>query len=233
MKKHFVTGLILLLPLALTIVIVVFIFNLFTQPFAGIINSIMVHYGLFEHGFGFLTGEQIRMLISQFFIMFMLFFALVILGYLARGVFLYYFLRYSDYIFKSFPIISPIYITTKDIINTLFTPSEKTFKQVVMIHYPTEKSHCIGFISRENIPGLPEDKVFVFVPTTPNPTSGFLILADKKNLTYLNIKIDEALKCIISCGLVTPTFETIDELTLKREADKLKKSSGDSENYVI
>lgn len=213
MKKHFITGLVILLPVALTIAIVAFIFNLLTVPFLGIVQTVFNRYHLFEHGFIFLGPTQIQNLVAQLLILVCLFFFAVGLGFIARWFFFKTVLNFSEYIVKKIPFVSSIYNTCQDVINTLFTSKTKSFKQVVLVPFPSANTYSIGFITNEEIPrfnlsdtvGL----IAIFVPTAPNPTSGFLMLYKPDDLIYLDMRVEDAFKFIISCGMITPTIKTI------------------------
>lgn len=213
MKKHFVTGLIILLPVALTLAIVVFIFNLLTAPFAGIINAFLTHYGLLDKGFLFIGPDQAQKYISQIVILALLFFLTVGLGFLARWFFIHYLIRFWEYVLKRIPFIGSVYKTCQDVIQTLFQSDGNAFKQVVIIPFPSQSSTTLGFVTQDNIQGLGapgENMVAVFVPTTPNPTSGFLMMFKASDLVYVNIKAEEALKYIMSCGMIAPPFGKVE-----------------------
>lgn len=221
MKKYFVTGLVILLPLALTIAIVAFIFNLLTEPFAGIIKSILDYYKIFETGFLWLNASQLQQFVSQILILILLFFFTVGLGYVTRWFFIHYVFRFWDYCFHRIPFISTVYKTCQDVINTMFTSSSQSFKQVVMIPFPNADTYSIGLVTRDNLPGIPNKEssplTAVFVPTTPNPTSGFLMMFKEEDLIYLDMKVEDAFKYIISCGVIPAPFNrmTKEELALK------------------
>jgi uncharacterized membrane protein len=216
MRKYFITGLVLLLPLAMTIAITVFIVNLFTGPFIGFVQHFLNSYKLFQEGFLFLSKEQIQLYFSQFFILFLLFFFTVLLGIVTRWFVVHYFIRFGEYIFEKIPIVRSIYKTSKDVIKTIFTTSTRSFKQVVLVPFPNKETLGIGLITKENVENKePHEKdehlIAVFVPTTPNPTSGFLMLFKRKDLVYLDMKIEDAFKYIISCGVVDAPFKALVE----------------------
>lgn len=222
LKKFFVTGLVILLPLTLTLVIVAFIFNLLTDPFVGMVSGILKHFDLLEGGFWIFSGQELQRYGSQILILVALFLFTAFLGYVARWVFFHYFFRFGEKILNRIPFISTIYKTSQDVINTIFTSQTNSFKQVVMVHFPSKESYTIGLITRESIPQLEKEEsyVAVFVPTTPNPTSGFLLMAKQKDLIYLDMKIEEALKYVISCGVIFPNFRQLSE----KEVQALKKT---------
>jgi len=223
MKKHFITGLVILLPLALTFLIVIFLINLLTVPFVGIVQSIMENYGLLDKGFFFLGAKQLQYIVSQIFILLFLFIFTTFLGSLARWFFVHYLIRAWDYTLHRIPIIRSVYKTSQDVINSILASDKKSFKQVVLVPFPNEASHTIGLVTRENIPSFTkpgtDNLVSVFVPTTPNPTSGYLILFKEKDLTYIDMRVEEALKYIISCGVILN--EPLKRVS-KEEAEKIR-----------
>lgn len=215
MRKDFITGLVILLPAALTIAIVIFIFNLLTGPFTGIVNNVFEHYQLLEHGFLFLTASQLKNLVAKLLIIVCLFLFTIGLGLIARWFFFHTLIKLAEYAVKRIPIVSPIYKTCKEVIKTLFTSNTNSFKQVVLVPFPHQQTYSVGLITRELLPGLQgtpfEDSVVVFVPTTPIPTSGFLVVYKAKDLIYLDMKVEEAFKFVISCGVISPQFNVKQE----------------------
>jgi len=213
MKKYFITGLVTLLPLALTFVIVMFLVNFLTQPFVDLVKGIFDQYGLMQKGFLFFSAAQIQRIVSQFFILVFLFFLTVGLGVVARWFFVHYLIRVGDYLFHQIPIVRSIYKTSKDVIQTIFESKTKSFKQVVLVPFPKKGTQAIGLVTRERIPrvgnGERKDLIAVFVPTTPNPTSGFLMMFDPKDLVFLDMPVEEAFKYIISCGVIQTPFNEI------------------------
>jgi uncharacterized membrane protein len=106
------------------------------------------------------------------------------------------------------PLLNKIYGTIKQV-NEAFTSSKKTsFKQVVMIEYPRKGTYSIGFITNETVSEAQdktgENMVCVFIPTTPNPTSGFLVLAQKDEIIKLDMSVADAIKYVVSLGSLTP-----------------------------
>lgn len=206
MKKYFITGLVILLPLALTLAIVFFIFNLLTVPFVGIFKSLFSYFGLFQAGFLFLSADQMQTVISQIMILVLLFFSTVGLGLLARWFFFHYLIRIWEYIVNKIPFIRSVYKTCQDIITTIFTTDTKSFKQVVMVPFPSKETMAIGLVTKENLPPIGKSKqefVAVFVPTTPNPTSGYLMMYQEGDVVYLDMTVEDALKYVISCGVIS------------------------------
>ncbi len=201
MKRYFITGLVILLPLAVTIALVTFIINFLTQPFVGVIEQFL------EGQDWYMKYRGLVHVLLQFLLLFTIFFFTVLLGFLARVVVFKSFLSLYDYILHRIPIIKTIYKATQQVIKTIFGTSSRSFKQVVMVPFPTEGAYCIGLVSSpapvicEKTIGEP--LITVFVPTTPNPTSGFLMMYKDQEVIYLDMKIEDAFKYIISCGVIT------------------------------
>lgn len=227
MKKYFITGLVILLPLALTIAIVVFVVNLLTQPFVDLVRAALNHFNLLTGGFLFLSGSQVQQIISEIIILILLFFFTVGLGYLASWFFIRYLFRFWDFIIHRIPFVSSIYGTCQDVIKTMFGSKTNSFKQVVMVPFPQENTYSIGLVTRENLPGFKNspqsDLVAVFVPTTPNPTSGFLMLFKQSDLIYLDMRVEDAFKYVISCGVIAAPFKGVS----KEEAQNLSQQKVD------
>ncbi len=208
MKKYFITGLIILLPLALTLTIVNFVFNVLTGPFLGIVQAFFEQYHLFDEGFFLFTAIQLQKIVAKCLILASLFLIVIGLGLIARWFFFKTLIKYADYFVQRIPFVSSIYNTCQELIKTLFSPNKNAFKQVVLVKFPHANTYSIGLITKEDIPSLANtshaDAVAIFVPTTPNPTSGFLIMSKPEDLIYLNMKVEEAFKYILSCGVITP-----------------------------
>lgn len=212
MRKYFITGFVILLPLALTLAIVFFIFNFLTEPFVGVVKTILGYYGLFDEGFLFLSADHVQKYISQLIILTLLFFFTVGLGFLARWFFIHYLIRFWEYVLNHIPFISSLYKVCRDITETIFHSKTNSFKQVVLVPYPSSQAQAIGFVTGETVVGTEAQAsplVAVFMPTTPNPTSGFLMLFKSDEVVYLDMSVEEALKYVISCGVIPAPFSPI------------------------
>ncbi len=213
MKKCFVTGLVILLPLAVTVLLVSFLFNLLTEPFAGIVQTGLEHYGVGKNPLVFFDSPQFVHLLSQILILIVLFVVTVALGILTRWFFVHSLLRVGEYVLRRIPFISSIYGTVKDVITTVAGSDKGGFKQVVMVPYPKLGTYSLGFVTQASITlTLKESStgmIAVFVPTTPNPTSGFLVLFDPVDVIFLDMKVEDAFKYIISCGVIAAPMNRI------------------------
>ncbi|GAB4228018.1 MAG: DUF502 domain-containing protein [Chlamydiales bacterium] len=219
LKTHFITGLVLLLPITLTVIIVAFLVNLLTEPFVGAVRGILESLGIFNRGFWFLTPSQVVHIVSKFLILLFLFVITVLLGIFTRWVLFHYFIRMGDYVLHRIPLINTIYKTSQEVIKTIFTQDTRSFKQVVLLPFPNENTYAVGLVTRENLEGLTlTERAAVFVPTTPNPTSGFLMMAKQEDLIYLDMKIEDALKYVISCGVILGEFKHLSKEEIQSKA---------------
>lgn len=223
MRKYFVTGLVILLPLALTIAIATFVVNFLTTPFVGFVKELLTHLGLPNKGFLFLGPNQVLHFGSQFLILILLFAFTLILGAFARWFFFHSILKMSDYVIHRIPFINKIYKLFQDVVQTIFVDQSESFKQVVIVPFPTREAKSIGLVTRRAPKAVKnaveEPLVAVFVPTTPNPTSGFLCMYKAKDLIYVDMSVEDGIKFIISCGVIHPetTAEELEEMMAKGE----------------
>ncbi len=211
LKKHFVTGLVILLPLVITVAILIFLVNFLTEPFIGAISSILSKFNLINHDFLFLSPKQLLLYESKILILILLFLFTIGLGALTRWFIINFFLRIGDRILHKIPLINTVYKTTQDIIKTLFVSDKNAFKQVVMVPFPRKEVYVLGLIARES-PAVcsemaKEELISVFIPTTPNPTTGFLLMFKRADLIMVDMKPEEAIKYIISCGVIVPEYK--------------------------
>lgn len=205
MKKYFVTGIVILLPLTLTFAVLNFVFNILTEPFLGITKTLLARYDLLGSTFLFFSPDQTLTLASQVLILILLFLSTLLLGVIARWFLIYYLIRTWEYIIHKIPLVSTIYKTFQDIIKTFFSNNTSAFKQVVLVPFPNPETKSIGLLTCEHVEGIgdnSEEMIAVFIPTTPNPTSGFLVMAKKSSVIPLDMSVEDAFKYIISCGVV-------------------------------
>lgn len=134
--------------------------------------------------------------------------ALTIIGALTASLLGRYFLHLSDHMLARMPVVRSIYGATKQIFETILSSQGNSFRSVVLIEYPRQGIWTLGFITGSAIGEIQhyaaQDVVNVFVPTTPNPTSGFLLFLPRKDVIELAMTVEEGIKMIISGGLVTP-----------------------------
>ena len=211
MRKYFITGLVILLPLAVTIAVVFFVVNFLTKPFIGFVSQFLSKTAIKEIGFLFFSPEQVLLYGSKLIILIGLFLFTLILGLIARWFLFKTLIKISDTIIHRIPLVNKVYKTTQEIIRTLFASDKNSFKQVVMAPFPNKKTYSLGLVSRDSPKtcqkALNSDLVSVFVPTTPNPTTGFLLMFRKEDLIFIDMKTEDAIKYIVSCGVIIPESE--------------------------
>lgn len=134
--------------------------------------------------------------------------ALTLVGMFAAGFLGRFFLRLGEWLVYKMPLVSTVYSLLKQVFETFFSSKTQAFKKVVMLEYPRKGIWILGFVSAE-LQGevkenLPSEMVSVFIPTTPNPTSGFLIFVPKEDVVELSMSVEEGLKYVVTGGLVEP-----------------------------
>ena len=152
------------------------------------------------------------------------FIMLIILGAFVRNYFGAKMLKWGESIVTSIPGVRSIYTSVKQVIDTITTSNSSSFREVVLVEYPRKGVWAIGFVSgktKGEVQRLTKDELInVFIPTTPNPTSGFLLFVPKKDIKPLHMTVDQGVKMVISAGIVTPTSaEGFDEL-YKEQCEK-------------
>ena len=136
------------------------------------------------------------------------FLGLILVGALTAGLVGRFFLRTSERILNNMPVVRSVYGAIKQILETVLQNKATAFRQVVLIEYPRPGIWALGFVSGptkgEVRRRLDRELVNVFLPTTPNPTSGFLLFVPKADVQVMNMTIEEGIKLVVSGGIVTP-----------------------------
>lgn len=131
--------------------------------------------------------------------------------------------RISEFFLNKMPLVRGLYAAIKQIFETVMTTQSKAFREVVMVEFPRPGAYALGFVTgvtKGEVQRLTENEVInVFVPTTPNPTSGFLLFFPKKSVFYLEMNVEEALKMIVSGGIIVPPDRGISEELLPKATD--------------
>ena len=189
LKTIFTTGLLTILPLAVTIYVFYFIFNFLDNLVGNLIESV---FNFRIPGIGFASGLLLILLI----------------GFIASNIIGNRLINFFDQIFQRVPITRGIYTSAKQIIDAFTLQGKNAFQKVVLLEYPRKGLYVIGFITGQSRGEIQErtaeETLNIFVPTTPNPTSGMLILAPKHEVTELKMTVEEGMKVIISGGLFSP-----------------------------
>lgn len=212
MKKNFMTGLAIILPLVLTILILMFLINFLTKPFMGFVEAILSRYDLLDHPFFIFSGNDILVFSSKIIILLLIFGIAILIGFVAQIFIIDYLFRIGDKLIHAIPLINKLYKGIQDTIHTLFNSKGTSFSQVVLVPFPYSSTYCIGFLTNEaSADSDPEhrDRVSIFVPGTPNPTMGFMLMFRKDQLIVMDMKVEEAFKFLMSCGVVLSEFKPI------------------------
>jgi len=194
-KKFFFRGLVIILPLWITLYIVWLLFNLiggFTRPF---LKPIV---------FAFFQEKEYVKFILDLISFFLTIFVIYIGGVLTTNIFSKKILLNIENILLHIPILKGIYSGAKKLVEYLSGTKDfyKSYKKVVLIEFPRKGIFSIGFITNEII--LNENKLCVFIPTTPNPTTGYFLIVSNEDIIPLDITIEDAIKMIVSGGIILP-----------------------------
>lgn len=201
MKKSFLAGLLIMLPLILTYVLIKFALGLIIGPFEHIVHYILGKWHLFENGLWLFTREQLIQSVSQVCIISAILGLIALIGMLGRWVFFHTIIHYFDKLIRKIPVVNRIYGPSKDLVDALFNAKAEYVRRAVMLPYASNEQLSIGITTGDyvtNIEGQNEHLVSVFIPTTPNATAGYLCTLPKESLTYLDMSADEALKAVMS-----------------------------------
>lgn len=199
-KNNFLTGLAILLPIAITFWVVAFLVNLLTNPFIGIVEGIFNYFNVV------FINHKILVVFSRILILLFLFALALLAGFLARVMFINYFFRVGDVILHKIPFVNKIYKAVQDVIHTIFGSEKTSFSQVVLVPFPNSKGLSLGLVASDYMHADTStqflDKISIFVPGTPNPTMGFILLYNRNEVIYLDMGVDDALKFLVSCGIM-------------------------------
>lgn len=148
MKKYLLTGLIILFPFALTVMIAVYIFDFFTNPFLGTVEHVLNIF-VAKSDSAFLHHEFVVVFLSRMIVLVCLFFLILGLGFLGRKFFFAPLLKWTHNLVSRIPFVKTIYRVSREITSALFSEGEKTFKQTVVVPFPTGDTHALGFVTGE------------------------------------------------------------------------------------
>ncbi|MDA9559049.1 DUF502 domain-containing protein [Alphaproteobacteria bacterium] len=140
-------------------------------------------------------------------------FSLILIGFFTAGIFGRFFVKIGENIINKLPIVRSIYNALKQVFQTILGASSKAFREVVLIEYPRKGLWAIAFITSETkgeVNGkLKHKSVNIFLPTTPNPTSGFMLFVPTKDIIRLQMNIEQGMKLVISGGIITPEYKKV------------------------
>ncbi len=200
MKSYFITGLLVLFPFVMTIFIIIWLFTTIYNGLQGSVDKFLTRFGLWTFpGIGLL----------------LVFAVIIVTGMMARNYFGKRIFALGDLIVTRIPLINRIYLAIQQISKAFLAEQREVFKNAVLIEYPRKGIYSVAFLT-QNTRGeiqqrLDMDLFSVFVPTTPNPTSGYLLFVPRKDIIMLDMSIEDALKLVISGGVVMPPERQIDQ----------------------
>ena len=201
LRQYFITGLLVWLPMAVTIWVLTWLYGLLDGIFLSVLGAAdAVIPGLHTladalraiPGFGVLSVAII----------------ILVTGLFVTNIFGQWWLRQWDALMNRIPVVRSIYTSVKQVADTLFSGSGNAFSKALLVQYPRQGSWTIAFLTGQ--PGgevaarFDQAMVSVYVPTTPNPTSGFFLMMPRTDVIELDMTVDDALKYIISMGVVVP-----------------------------
>ena len=194
LRANFLTGLVVAAPIGITIWLAVQVISFVDQSVAGFVPA---RYIAAYNQYG-LPGSGVLIVVVL----------LTMIGFLTRNYLGRAFLAYGERLVDRMPVVRSIYGALKQIFDAVIQQSSSSFSEVVLVEYPRRGIWAIGFVTsktRGEVQNLTEDDVVnIFLPTTPNPTSGFLLFVPRRDVVTLHMSVEEGIKLVISGGLVTP-----------------------------
>ena len=210
LRNSFLTGIVVIAPVGLTVWLIWTVIGWvdgFVLPFVP--NSYQPE-NIIKRIFGEESQMNIRGLGVIFFLVFTTF-----VGWIAKGVIGRFFIRNAETLVHRMPVVRSIYSGVKQIAETVFAQSDRSFEKACLVEYPRKGIWAVGFISTvakgevQSKAAKDSQLLSVFVPTTPNPTSGFLLFFPKEDVIQLDMSIEDAAKLVISAGLVYPDSKLV------------------------
>ena len=198
-KRYFITGLLIWAPLGITIWVLSFILGMMDQSIMLLPTQWQPRNLLGFHLPG--LGALLTLLI------------VFLTGLLTANFIGQRLVRWWEALLHRIPVVRSIYQSVKQISDTVFSPSGQAFRQAVLVQYPRPDSWTIGFLTGtpggEIVDHLGDTMVSLYVPTTPNPTSGFFLMVPRTDVIELDMSVEDALKYLISMGVVAPASRPV------------------------
>jgi uncharacterized membrane protein len=212
LKKYIVAGLLVWMPLAITIWVLSWLLGTLDGVFVWLLTAGQAVLPEAARA----TIDRLRHVPGLGVVVLAV--GLLLTGMFAANIFGQWWLRQWDRVLGKIPIVKSIYSSVKQVSDTLFSSSGNAFREAVLVQYPRQGSWTIAFVTGK--PGgevadrLKGDYLSVYVPTTPNPTSGFFLMMPRADVIELQMSVDEALKYVISMGVVGPAGTTLPPLVV-------------------
>jgi uncharacterized membrane protein len=185
LRRQFITGILISIPLGATIIILIWIFNAVDNVLQPLINYIWGHN---IPGVGF--GVTVVLI--------------YLAGVIAGNILGKRLIRYAESLIGRVPIFRHLYSTIKHIVESFSAPEKTSFLQVVLVEFPRKGMRAIGFVTNESTDKSGQKLVNVLIPNSPNPMSGFMEIVKEEEVVRTKISVDQALQMIVSAGRMTP-----------------------------
>jgi uncharacterized membrane protein len=194
LRRYFISGLLIWLPIWVTILVIKFIVDILGNT----LSLLPLRYQPDA-----LIGFHIPGINVIITLLIILLTGIIVANFIGRRLILI-----GDAIIARIPLVRTIYTGVKQVLETLFTPGGRSFRKVLLVEYPRAGMWSLAFQTGEGAAEvekqLNDAMVSIFIPTTPNPTSGFLMMVPRKDVIELEMSVDQALKFVISLGVVQP-----------------------------
>ncbi|MEP9410178.1 MAG: DUF502 domain-containing protein [Candidatus Brocadia sp.] len=197
-RKRMLTGLLLILPVYVTFFVVKFLFGFIGGTLAPVIKKVLHFYGVA------LPKTTLDEFVITFFGLILTFIALYFIGIFAANFLGKAIINYFENLLTKTPVIRNIYSSVKQIIHAVTLPGKQAFKRVVLVDFPKAGTKSIGFVTGATQHNNEKKLLTIFIPTTPNPTTGFLIFTTEEDVIDSNLSVEEAFKILFSGGVLTP-----------------------------
>jgi uncharacterized membrane protein len=213
LRTKIFAGILVVLPLGITFLVLNFVFN----TLDGILDPLIpnINVSLF-HRMHHLPGIGI---ISFFFLLYLI--GLITTNVLGREL-----ISWGDRLFTTIPLVKNIYTSSKQLTDAFSATKRGSFRQAVFVEFPQEGNYVLGFVTNELIDFQQQAKVTVFVPTAFIPPQGFLLFLPKEKILPSQLTIEEAIKAIMSVGIVTPQTLSVPISRAGSEKDSVENSAG-------
>lgn len=195
LRRYFISGLLVWIPIWVTILVVKFLFDLLS-------NSLLLLPKQYQPDT--LVGFHIPGIGVLITVLVILFTGVIVANFVGRQL-----IAFWDAIINRIPLVRTVHSSVKQVMQTLFSPGGQSFRKVFLVEYPREGCWTIAFQTGETAAEVKKalaetEMISLYVPTTPNPTSGFLLMVPRNKAIELEMNVEQALKFVISLGVVQP-----------------------------
>ena len=209
LRRYFVAGLLFWVPVAVTILVISFLVDLLDRSMLLLPMRYRPEalFGVSIPGFGVLFAVLLVFITG-----------VVVANLLGRKL-----LQFWEAVLSRIPLVRSVYATAKQVVETVVSGNGKSFREVVMVEYPRKGLWSLAFVTGEGLPAAQAktggDLINIFVPTTPNPTSGFFLMVSEKEVVHLDLPVEDGLKLILSAGVILPqtSAEKLEKIAKKKQ----------------